>query len=59
MQRAECVPITTDRNYLHLKRETMKNHIEPKRQIKMADGFVQRHHFLPKSSHIQNVGNAN
>lgn len=58
MQRAECVPITTDRNYLHLKRETMKNHIEPKRQIKMADGFVQRHHFLPKSSHIQNVRTA-
>lgn len=53
MQRAECVPITTDRNYLHLKRKTMKNHIEPKRQIKMADGFVQRHHYLPKSTHTQ------
>lgn len=54
MQRAECVPITTDTRYLKLKRETMKNHIEPKRQIKMADGFVQRHHYLPKSTHTQN-----
>lgn len=54
MQRAECVPLTTDRNYLHLKRETMKNHIEPKRQIKLADSYVQRNHFLPKTNHFQN-----
>lgn len=33
----------------------MKSHIEPKRQIKMADGFVQRHHYLPKSVHTTNV----
>ena len=35
----------------------MKSHIEPTRQIKVADSFVQRHHFLQKSAHVQNVIN--
>lgn len=51
MQRAECTPVQNDTNYIQLKRETMKSFTEPKRQIKMANDFIQRTHFLPKSVH--------
>jgi hypothetical protein len=33
----------------------MRSHTEQARPIKLADGFIQRHHFLPKPTHLQNV----
>lgn len=56
MQRAECTPVQNDSNYIQLKREITKQFTEPKRQIKMVtDNFTQRHHFIPKSTHLQNL----
>jgi len=56
MQRAECTPVQNDSNYIQLKREITKQFTEPKRQIKMVtDNFTQRHHFIAKSTHLQNL----
>lgn len=54
IQRAECNPALDDANYVALKRETNRKLIEPVRKIQMADEFVQRQHFLPKSNHANN-----
>jgi transcription initiation factor TFIIF subunit beta len=50
MQRAECIPQQNDFNYMNLKREEAKKFIEPKRQIQMANVFMQKTHFLPRST---------
>jgi hypothetical protein len=33
----------------------MKKFNEPKKQIQLANDFLQKQHFLPKSTHFQNV----
>lgn len=55
MQRAECTPVQNDTNYIKLKRETVKSFTEPKRQIKMASDYIQRTHYLPRSTHAERM----
>lgn len=55
IQRAECTPVHNDLNYLQLKRESNKKFNEPKKQIQLANDYIQKKHFLPKSTHVQNV----
>jgi transcription initiation factor TFIIF subunit beta len=61
IEQAVCTPNHSNSNYLQMKRDTNRKFNEPKKQIQMASDFMQKKHFLPKSTHFHsaNSGNSN